>query len=60
MKTLIWKLRFAYHFRKMAFCSWRIAWQSAAANVESYGDEIDIWPPKEAAEDEIEAGRACQ
>lgn len=55
MKTLIWKIRYAYHLRKLTGLSWRFAWQNAKSAAESYGDDIDIWSPRDAAEEERDA-----
>lgn len=48
MKALIWKIRFAIRFHRIASCSWLVAWVDAGAWFEYYGYEVDN--PKEAAE----------
>jgi hypothetical protein len=59
MKTLIWKVRYAVEIRKLVGVSLYTGWQMAGATVESYGDDIDIWTPKDAAEEERDEWLAC-
>jgi len=61
MKTLIWKLRYAYHARKLLCLPWLMAWDMAGATVEAFEDDIadgDL-SPKEAAENERDEWLAC-
>jgi len=44
MKKLIWKFRFAMHMRKRAGTSWRLAFEVAQINLDSYPDAVDECP----------------
>lgn len=58
MKTAIWKIRYALEIRKLLRLPPLMCWQMAGSAVESYGDDIDIWSPKQAAEEERDAWAA--
>ena len=55
MKTIIWKIRYALEVRKLLGVTLRMGWEMAGSAVESMGDDINIWSPKDAAEDERDA-----
>lgn len=59
MKTLIWKIRYALEIRRLLDLPVRVCWDMAGSTVESLGDDIEIWGPIEAAEDEVEEWRNC-
>lgn len=55
MKTLIWKVRYMFEIRKLLCLSFWFAWEMAGSAVESLGKDIDLWSPKDAAEEERDA-----
>ena len=59
MKTLIWKIRYAFEIRRLLKLSLRMSWQMAGCAIENYGNDIEIWSPKEAAEEERDEWLAC-
>lgn len=58
MRTLLWKIRCAYWMRKLLGVSILMAWSMAESAVDSYGDDINIWSPRDAAEEERDAWAA--
>ncbi len=59
MKKLIWKIRYTIEIRKLVGVSLRVGWDMAGTTVEDYGDDINIWSPRDAAEDERDEWLAC-
>lgn len=55
MKNLLWKIKFCIELKKILEIPYWMCWESALAMHESLDDDIDIYTPKEAAEDEAEA-----
>lgn len=56
-----WKLRYAYHARKLMGVSPLTAWDMAETTVESYASDIadGMLSPKDAAEEERDEWLAC-
>jgi hypothetical protein len=59
MKTLIWKIRYTIEICRLLHLSPVTGWQMAGSTVEDYGDDIDIYSPREAAENERDEWLAC-
>jgi hypothetical protein len=59
MRTLFWKIRYVFWIRKFLRLPLAMCWEMAGSTIESYGDDIEIWSPKSAAEDERDEWRAC-
>lgn len=59
MKTLIWKIRYAFEIRALLCVPLRACWDMAESAVENLGDDINDCTPKEAAEEERDEWLAC-
>lgn len=61
LRILFWKIRYAYHARKLMGVSPLTAWDMAGATVESYASDIadGMLSPKQAAEEERDEWLAC-
>ena len=53
MKTFLWKLRYAFYFKRQTFCDWSLAWNDACASAEEASNLEDS--PIEVADWSIDA-----
>lgn len=58
MKTLLWKLRDAYHCRRKLGIGWWFAWQHAEAHVEQ-GWHHEMTPEQAAQEEAYAWAASC-
>lgn len=58
MKTMIWKIRFALHIRRLVRAPWKACWDMAGSNLEMVNGDISECPA-EMAEEERDAWLAC-